>query len=438
MAGIRDGAIYKAGPWPQGVNNTAEEGELPTNEFGTRPVALREADNVDLTAKGRPSRRAGRTPIYSGSLAHSLWSDDRLGFGLFVDDGSLFAIFPDRTTQALGVVVGAMPLSYALINDRVYFSNRTVSGLLTLDLQAWSWSPEAPGGQPTLTAVDGYALDPGVYQVAVTYTDALGRESGTTQAVLVDVTEGQGIELSSIPTPEDAVATPTVNVYCTGPNDQVLKLYASLFADTQAGVISAAPAGRPCATQFLAPLPAGQLVRAGHGRQWVAVGPELFWSEPLRYGLFNPVRNRIRFHADIDLLEPVGDGAQGAGVYVAVGTHTYWYGGADPKNFTQAVAARSGAVAGSGQTLPGSDFGLDSPAPIAVWLSDDGKFVVGAPGGQMVTMANGAVIDDADRAAVLYREQNGVMQLIAALRGPQRQGLAVVDRAYAHVVHEDA
>jgi len=62
-----------AGPWPQGMNNTAPEGDLPRNEAG-RPAALREADNIDLSKEGRIRRRDGYSAVYKAQLAYSLWS----------------------------------------------------------------------------------------------------------------------------------------------------------------------------------------------------------------------------------------------------------------------------------------------------------------------------------------------------------------------------
>jgi hypothetical protein len=48
-----------------------------------------------------------------------------------------------------------------------------------------------------------------------------------------------------------------------------------------------------------------------------------------------------------------------------------------------------------------------------------------------------AVVDDADHAALLLRQQDGLSQLVAALRAPKGQSLAVTDRAVAHVIHRD-
>jgi hypothetical protein len=428
---------YRVGPWPKGVDNTSAEGDLPRDQYGSRPVALREADNVDLTETGRPRRRRGYTPVVAGSMAHSLWSSPQIGFGLYASGGGLHAMYPDRSTVDLGTYVGGLPLSYEVINGHVYYSSREVCGLVTVALDTYAWAPEQPDGQPTLAAVDGLSLDPGTYQIAVTFTDTLGRESGTAIAAAVAVAEGQGIELAAIPAPTgDAVAK--VNIYCTGPNDSAFKLYASAPAGTRLGEIASAPIGRTLETQFLDAMPAGHIVRHGSGRQWVAVENTVTWSEPLRYGLYNAGRNLIRLHAMVDMLEPLGGGTGSAGVYVASGASVYWFDGADPTQFTQRVVDKGGCVPGSPLRISGGDVGLDTTEAVVVWLNRGGDLCAGLPGGAITTLTDGAVIDAADRAALLYRKQDGLEQILAALRAPQRQAMAVSDSAYAHVIHRSA
>lgn len=434
MAGVSDRALTKTGPWPLGVDNTSQEGGLTADEMTGRPIALREAVNVDLSAVGRPRRRKGRTPVFAGSLVHSLWSHELLDFGLLVDGGALTALRPDQSRVGLGVAMGNLPVSYALVNDRVYCANRAASCVVDLGMQAWSWSPEQPAGQPTLAAVAG-SLPAGQYQVAVTFTDMLGRESGATLAAVIDLPNGGGIAASDVPAP----AAGFVNLYLSAANDAALRLYASAPLAPGAAVTLTSPAtGRALTTQFLEPMPAGDIVRFGHGRLWVARGNELFWSEALRFGLYHPARNRMRFNAPVDLLEPIGDGTGGAGVFVAAGNHTYWYGDADPAKWTQATAALAGAVPGSSVVVPGSTVGKPTDDPTLVWLSRGGSFVVGSAGGTVAPIKNAAAIDDADRAATLLREQDGITTVVSALRAPTKHGLAVTDTAYAHVVHRDA
>lgn len=430
MAGVRDSGLIKTGPWPLGVDNTSQEGELSRDEFG-QIVALREAVNVVLASSGRPRRRKGFSSTIIAGDSHSLWSHPHLPHGLFVAGGELTALQPNGMFHPIVPEVHVVqPLSYALINDRVYFSNTAVCGIVGLELQAWSWAPEHPDGQPTL-AVGGGSLPPGRYQVAVTFTDLIGRESGSTLAVEITLDAPGGIILTDVP----AGHSGTTNVYVSGANDQVLRLYASAPLALGATVTVTAPAtGRSLTTQFLEAMPPGNIVRGGHGRLWVARGNELFWSEPLRYGMYNRAKNRMRFQAPIDLVEPIGDGTGGAGVFVAAGNHTYWYGDADPAKWSQAVSAHVGAIPGSSVTVEGTVLGLASPAPVLVWLSRSGKFVVGAPGGSINEIKNSAVVDTAESAAVLVREDQGDTFLTASLRSPTKHALAVSDVAVAHVV----
>lgn len=438
MATPRDSKLVKRGPWPRGVNNAAPEHAMPSNEYGTRAIALREADNVDFDRIGWPATRAGSARVQDLTDGHSLWWGKGSPFGLLVAGGQLHAVGADAALTPLGVDVGHAWLSYAAVGGRAYYSSRTQSGLITEVLQRHPWAPEQPVGQPSVASLADGALDAGRYQVAITYTDILGRESGASLAAEVDLVGGS-IALADLPQPQDPVETPTTNVYCTAPNGSALFLAFSLPSMMGYAEIDAAPTGRALATQFLEPLPAGQIVRYGHGRQWVARGREILWSEPLRYGLFNPAHNRIRFKDEVTLLEPIGDGTAGAGVFVAAGDRTYWFGGADPNAFTQAFAMSSGVVPYSSTRAPGVAFGYEGADDVLVWVARNGRFCIGSVGGKVTPLKEGeAVVDGADAAATMFRQSNGLQQVVSSMRGPRRNGLAVTDRAIAHVIHEEA
>lgn len=435
MAGISDDGLASVGPWPAGINNIAKEGALPRDQNG-RTIALREADNVDLSAEGVPSRRDGYTLAVSLELGHSAWSHELLDLGLFVTAGSLHVLHATGEVTDLGVAVGNLPVSFTLLGDRVYFCNRNVSGMLTLDLQAHAWAPEAPAGQPVVSAVDGFGLPAGYYQVAITYTDTLGRESSSALAAPVDVAENGGIELAGIPQPADGAATPLINLYLTGQNDQVLKLSRTITVGTTYAVLSQPAAGRtlPAGLQLLRPLPPGAITRGANGRQYVADGQEVFWSPALRYGMYDRVANRLRFSAAVTMVEPVGS-ASAAGIYVAAGNRTYWLSGPDPAAFDQRIAYGHGVVPGTSTIIGGDVLGLDGSNPVAVWIATNGQFCAGLPGGQVVPVKNGqAVVDAAERGAILLREQDGIRQLIATLTATRPQGLAVSDRVVTKLI----
>jgi hypothetical protein len=430
MAGVRDRALSDVGPWPLGINNAVKEDRLPADEDGNI-LALRDAQNVDLDKIGWPQLRQGTGRIYEGELTHSLWWQEGMPFMLFADAGELLVMFEDERVDLLGREVGNLPLSYELINDRIYFTNRATCGMVTLDGQVHGWAPHQPAGVPTLASDTGYSLTRGLYQVAVTFTDLLGRESGCGRAAAIDIEDQGGIALTDIPQPSDPSATPIVNIYCTGPNDEVLRLATSIPAGITSGSIGMVANGRSLTTQLLQPMPAGQIVRLFNGRLFVAVGRELIYSEPLRYGLFNPVANRIRFTETVDLMEPVGN----EGIYVASGKRTYWLSGNDPAAFGQRIARGAGAVRYSGVRVPGNVLGLTTKEDVPVWLASSGHLCIGTSSGIEVLKDGEAVMHDADRAALLFRQQEGLQQIVAALRGPRAQTLAVSDKPVAHVLY---
>lgn len=87
--------------------------------------------------------------------------------------------------------------------------------------------------------------------------------------------------------------------------------------------------------------------------------------------------------------------------------------------------------------VPGQVFGLDSDALVPVWLSTNGKFYAGLPGGQIISMKEGqAVVDNADRAASMFRQANGIQHFVAALRSPRKSGLAITDKPVVHVIYD--
>lgn len=432
MAGVADDDLRGVGPWPLGTVNATQQDRVPRAEDG-RPLGFRQGDNVDLDAAGVPRRRRGQDRFHAGALCHSLWTDDEFPVGLFVDNGALHAVDASGGVSSLGVTVGNAPLSYTKIGERVFYSNRTSSGMIDMALQRADWGPETPAGQPDLSLATGLALHPGQYQVAVTFIDALGRESGSTLAAAIELPAERGIALNNIPQPLTAVA---IAVFLTDANDQVLRLHSVLPAGTTTLLIGQSAQGRALETQFLKPMPAGQIVGLLNGRQFVADGRNLRWSPPLRYGLTDPVRHVLRFADDIDLFAPVSEGASG-GVFVAAGARTFYFAGNDPAAWALNIKKSTGAIPGSYCRIPGNALGLQDTERVPVWIATDGQVCIGGAGGGIATPKQGlALIDNADRAAVLFREEDGLQQFVAALRGPRQQGMAVRDKAVAHVIYD--
>ena len=407
-----------------GKNSVAPETELPK-------ASARELLNVDLSNSGRLSRRRGYTKIYdAGSNAvHSLFSSQL--HTLFVEGGSLKKLNSDYTATALGSVDPNSYMSYAEVNRKTYFTNGVDTGVVLEDGTVAPWGVKEPTGQPLLTLNSSGGLWEGTYQVAITFVDANGEESGSALADTIDVPAGYGITCSLFPNSEEAS---NINIYLTAPNGTVLHHRAQVPVGTVSVNFLSNPDsyGKQLETQFMERMPAGQIVRYFKGRMWVAVGDMLIFSPALRYGLYDPRHTYFRFPADITIVQPVQDG-----VYV-VSDQTYFLSGSDPMQMDQRVVYSDGGVAGTGLNVPPTMIKEDQfdelPDYLAFWYSTNGA-VLGLPGGQVQTITEDRVdIPEFGRGATLLRNQDGIRQLVTSLstRG-SASGFGASDVATAEI-----
>ena len=415
-----------------GLNNRDKE-PLPIGNV------LREAVDVDVTKLGKIQSRPGYTvPLVACTLGHSLWADHEglFPFALYADEDELHALNPDLTTELLrGNLSRGLDVSYTRINDSVFWSNDAESGMVDAMGEAMPWACEQPSGQPALVAVDG-ALGKGQVQVAITFADARGRESGATLAAAIDLGPGQGVQLIGIPQPNDQAQTPQIRIYVTGGDDRALYHAKNIPAGTTTTTVLTVPEGRLLATQFLRPMPPGHIVRYWNGRQLVARGRYVLWSPALRYGLTHIGHMHVGLRNRLTLMEPVeGDGS---GVFVSDGSRVLFMAGADPAAWAPKPVSAYGARPGSAMRTPASAWGIESKQWVPAWLGTDGLFTVGLPGGTVVTFNQADFVAGVgDRAASLFREADGLMQFITTQRGLARPRLGVVDEAIARVYRED-
>jgi len=421
-----------------GLNNIADES-------GTGNGQLREAVNVDLRKvfengqevpqKVSICRRSGYVKRVATTRGHSLWAGKGMPFLLYVDDGTLYAMARGAAPFVVQSGLAPREVAYALVNDRVFWSNGRDSGRVALDGTALPFAPEGPAGVPALSATATGGLPAGAYQVAVTFRSSTGEESGTGKAAVVDVAAGGGIALSAIPQP---VGTDTVAVrlYASPADGDVLYHVRDVPVGMTAAIIGAGQRGKPLDTQFLEPIPPATLLRYFSGRLLAAVRNRVVWSEPLRYGLYRPTANYIRY-ADVTMIEPIGDGTDAAGAYLSDGKRTYWMAGPNPGEWRASIAVHHGAVRGSSCVVSGAMFNLDSPADVAYWLGSDGIGRIGLPGGQVLPVREGQVAAKLAReAATMVREKDGLRQIVTVLRDPSTNGLRTSDRATARVYRD--
>lgn len=435
-----DKQMVRMAGWPAGIDNRSPEQALQRDDQGRTVIALRDAENVDLDKSGKPSRRAGATRRIIGTRVHSLWGDPAFPLALYADNGALMAVQSNlRTFQVRDGLAPGQPLSYAVAAGRAYWSNGMDTGCVSADGVALAWGIAGPGGQPTLTGGSGIGgLNAGTYQVAVTFLSAAGEESGASLAATVTVPQGGGITVTDIPQPADL--TQRVRIYLSPANGDVLYHVMDLPAGTTQMLLGVAQPKKPLTTQFLEVMPAGQSVRYYAGRLWVAAGKVLVYSEPQRYGQTRLPQNRITLPDWIDMAEPVGNGEDGGGLYVAAGERTYWLGGTEPAQMNAAYRypMGGGVVPGTPVRVNGSMFGLQTSDPVIYWLARNGVACLGLPGGVVVPLREGQVIaPSADGGASLFMDDGSNRKIITALMGASQRGAAIGDKLDCEVIRHD-
>jgi hypothetical protein len=443
---VGDKELIPVGPFPAGVDNLNAETSLTRSADGKRVVAFREGVNVDLSRVGWPRRRSGYGRVIEGTRVHSLWAGGHFPYFLFADGATLKAANTGGAPFDVRTGLAPREISYAIPHDRVYCTNGQQTWCVLPDGTSAPWGVESPAGQPECAASSDGGLDAGTYQVAITYLDAVGEESGTGLATVVVIPgnpaarDQGGIALANIPQPLDA-SVMRVRVYVSQTNGDVLYQARDLPVGQTSAQIGVGNRGRPLATQFLVPMPAGQIVRYLGGRLYVATGNTQRWSESLRYGLTQPSRNVRRIGARIDMMEPVGEGGDSPGMYVSDHKRTYWIAGADPALQSPKIRYPYGAVPGTSIVVPANVFGLETTEPVAYWLARNGVACLGLPGGTVLPLKPGdqdqAVAPGAISGASIFREQNGLRSIVTTLRNASAQGLAIGDRISSRVYRHD-
>lgn len=375
--------------WPLGMDNIQPD-------YAVEPGALRSAANVDIFDGGKLRLRKGITSVAAAVGANSLWSDPMLSVAYYAAGGSIYSF--SRLGVSTAVVTGlspALPVVYHQVNGEVFWSNTVATGRFVAGVNR-PWGLETPASQPVLAATTG-GLEAGTYQIAVTYRNAAGEESGAQNAVAVTLAAVGGVAISALPVPVDASIT-LKNIYMTLQNGDVLYKVATIAAAQATYTVATAPAPTVVLkTQDFTPMPAGSILAHRNGQIFSAVGPYVFYSEPMRYGLHNPLVNFYTFPTDVSVMLSTPDG-----LYVCA-DKTYFITNPGTPEAEQKVILPFGAAAGTGVYLTN---GTD-----VAWFSHRGQVI--ASGGQAkVTTEKHFAPAIMSQGASLVREQQGLRQII--------------------------
>ena len=112
-----------------GINNVDDARRLYPDVTDNRDYAfpLTQANNVEIDNTYKIKSRDGYTSLLAGTDIHSLWADGDKCF--YVDGQTLYQLLPDFTTITIRTDLTLKArVSYALVNDRVYYTNNYQCG----------------------------------------------------------------------------------------------------------------------------------------------------------------------------------------------------------------------------------------------------------------------------------------------------------------------
>jgi hypothetical protein len=276
--------------------------------------------------------------------------------------------------------------TYCEIAGQIFFSNGISTGRYQGGYKPFGVTN--PPWQPECTAMPTGGLFAGTYQVAITWRDIDGVESGTGIGEEVEVGEGGGIMLSDFPTPPAFVDR--IGIYVTATNGTGFYLVDDYPAWTTTAIIEAGTRSIPLETQYQGPMPPVTHLCVQGGRIYGAYSSTVYVTEP-----FNPHLTRldgVGFESPITALMPVTDG-----VYVVTEKKAYFmrFEGEIPQ---RRELAYHGAVPGA--------VAFDPINPGVFWLGNQG-LMQGFPGGENKNLTEAVAMPQAQEGSMTIREIDG-------------------------------
>lgn len=365
---MKSPASIQLGPWIRGIQNIYDPAMTPKG-------CVVEADNVLIESDGTVVPRLGYALVATG--CHSL----------FRHAGKVYGIFNNQVCELFES--GARPLSaltidgkvtWGVLNDEPVFTNSTILARIS------GGTVKKIGVEmPTVQATAFSTIDETA--VAVSFVNADGEEGP-----LSPIFGGGNVVL-----PAEATVT-KMRVYTTqvtekivngvsqrAPGDMLYLLYETLpggVVNAASAEIVSAPIGKPAETMNKARMPGGNYVRYWRGRLLVARGRTLYFSDALRYGLYDQSAGFVTFEARIAFIEPVE-----GGVYVGLhGIGTHFLAGEAPEKWERKVADILPPQPSTSLVISTAQMKLDlqsKPEWVAIWLTHRG-FAIGLPSGNVM------------------------------------------------------
>lgn len=383
-------ATDKRSNWSRGANNIASKDRLPE-------AFVRHAVNLDPLPGGRLALRAGYEQVYVGGAVRGVLA---LGNNLLIADGTeLVEVNSDTgASRVLRTIAGAGSFSGAVLNEVLYLS--TANECLEYDgLNVRVWGVADVLNQPAIAATTPGGLIAGYYQVAMTFTDADGREGGTDRPSVIAVTEGGAITVTVASIP----AGHTANIYVGSVNGETLYLQGTLPAPGAFNVGIVDDSTARCSTILTrAPSP-GQIVVAHNSVLVVATNNVATFTLPMRPHLVNRVRGFVQYGADIGAM------VSAAALFISA-DKCYALTNVETDGITQSVVLEFPAYSGTAVQLPDGR---------GAWMTRYGQAITDGNSAKLVNRETFAPVNAAAGASGVL-DHNGNQLVVTTLRGNDR------------------
>ena len=395
----------KLGPF-LGMDN-----KLPTSKLVVPPkqnqaggAYVRDALNVDLTAAGTFQRRGGVKLVAASTRASSLWSDGITGY--YADNGVLKSFDGTNVATVATLANPSAKVSMTVTPLGNVWTDSTFLCLISNGVSS-NLSVPTPNPTPRVSVTTGGALKAGMYTVAFARVNAASQRSAIVGFQTVSVlADGGAINVTA------ASSTDSQVVYVSAPGGSVLYLEAVIYpGQTTATVPVLSSSGTPVDSRYETNMPAGAQVRYYRGRLLTVVNNLIYYSHPYNYGVTDPTQNFIALDDPVTLCEPTQDG-----VFLATAYNTWFLDGHDVATAELKPLAPYGAIPNTA-----------APEPNTLnlwWFTPRGAVRTTDQNTLEMKQDDHIAFGAASTGAALFREENGLSQVIAAVSNAAPTGAA--------------
>jgi len=386
----------------KGLNNVLRPERTPEDY-------LKEALNVDIDKSGGIQKRKGYERVIAGYVS-SMWSDNDRCFA--VVDENLVEINTDLSLTQIRPSIGDINLSFDSVGDDYYFVSRYLNGAISKDGSYRPFGITPPAHNGNLIKVLGN-LPEGFYQVALTYEDSEGRESGARVAAMIHISGIGGIKIDNIP-PSDELTDYRVNIYVSTTNGQILYKYSSVNKNTTSfTIITGTERGVVPLNSFnVRPAPKGTIVKYAHGRMWIADENFLWYSDPHSLEWFQYDSSFFTFRDPIRAIMPTE-----GGMWVA-SDGLYYIAGKDPNKASVSLKEKVKVVEGTECLVSGAYIFIENTPIGYKWLvtTDKGIFICFNDGITLNMTEKNYTFPVADEGTAVFVQESGINRYTTTLK----------------------